>query len=191
MKRLWRFYNTRKVQFINFVFQRILRLNYEFSYSIHFTSRVTSANNIFVKGGHRTLKSFANSGNCYFSGYNGITFGENVLFAPGVKIISANHNYSTDREPIKCDPIIIGDNVWLGVNVIVLPAVSIGENSIIGAGSLVNKSVPSNAICVGNPAKTIGWLCDCGRKLQKSNDLFVCNICSNNYRIINNSRTSA
>lgn len=190
MKALRYLIKSKKIQFSNFMFQRIMRLNCEFPCSIHFTSRVTSAKNIMVKGGSRTLKSFANSGSCYFSGHNGIIFGRNVLFAPGVKIISSNHNYSKDREPIKCDPIIIGDNVWLGVNVIVLPAVSIGENSIIGAGSLVNKSVPSNAICVGNPAKTIGWLCDCGCKLQKSNDLFVCNICSNNYRIINNSRTS-
>lgn len=50
-------------------------------------------------------------------------------------------------------PIAIGDNVWLGANVIVLPGVTIGENSVIGAGSVVTKDIPANVIAFGSPCK--------------------------------------
>jgi maltose O-acetyltransferase len=52
-------------------------------------------------------------------------------------------------------PIVIGDNVWLGGGVIVCPGVSIGENSVIGAGSVVAKDIPANAVAVGSPARVI------------------------------------
>lgn len=50
-------------------------------------------------------------------------------------------------------PITIGDNVWLGANVIVLPGVTIGENSVIGAGSVVTKDIPANVVAFGSPCK--------------------------------------
>lgn len=52
-------------------------------------------------------------------------------------------------------PIEIGDNVWIGGNVVVLPGVKIGNNSVIGAGSVVNKDIPENTIAVGNPCRSI------------------------------------
>ena len=52
-------------------------------------------------------------------------------------------------------PINIGDNVWLGANVTVLPGVTIGKNSVIGAGSIVTKDIPENVVAVGNPCKVV------------------------------------
>ena len=52
-------------------------------------------------------------------------------------------------------PITVGDNVWIGGNVVVLPGVTIGSNSVIGAGSVVTKDIPSNVVAVGNPCKVI------------------------------------
>ena len=53
------------------------------------------------------------------------------------------------------EPITLGDNVWLGGGVIVCPGVSIGENTVVGAGSVVTRDLPANVIAVGNPAKVI------------------------------------
>ncbi|WP_238555186.1 DapH/DapD/GlmU-related protein [Chryseobacterium sp. P1-3] len=52
-------------------------------------------------------------------------------------------------------PIKVGDNVWLGGNVVVLPGVSIGNNSVIGAGSVVTKDIPDNVVAVGNPCTVV------------------------------------
>ncbi len=54
-----------------------------------------------------------------------------------------------------CNPITIGNKVWIGANVTVLPGVTIGNNTIIGAGSVVNKDIPDNVIAAGNPCKVI------------------------------------
>lgn len=63
--------------------------------------------------------------------------------------------YNSDSEEIGCSSVIIENNVWLGMNAIVLKGVTIGENSVIAAGSVVTKSIPPNCIACGNPAKII------------------------------------
>lgn len=63
--------------------------------------------------------------------------------------------YNTNFNDIGCKPVVIEDNVWLGMNTTVLKGVTIGENSIIAAGSVVTKSVPSDCIAGGNPARVI------------------------------------
>ena len=55
-------------------------------------------------------------------------------------------------------PIKIGNDVWIGVNVTILPGVTIGENAVVGAGAVVTKDVPDNAVVVGNPARVIRYL---------------------------------
>ena len=57
--------------------------------------------------------------------------------------------------PGSFDPVTVGHNVWIGGNVVILPGVSIGDNSIIGGGSVVTKDIPANVIAVGNPCKVI------------------------------------
>jgi acetyltransferase-like isoleucine patch superfamily enzyme len=90
-----------------------------------------------------------------------ITLGNNVLIAQNVSLIAANHLVS-NQYPYRDLPwgtekvgIEIGENVWIGASVTVLPGCKIGVNAVIGAGSIVTKSIPANEIWVGNPAKKL------------------------------------
>ena len=96
-----------------------------------------------------------------------VQIGDNVLFASKIYVSDCSHgSYSGDQhdsspESIPHDrklfskPVIIEDNVWLGEFVSVLPGVTIGKGTIVGANSVVSKSLPSNVIAVGTPAKPI------------------------------------
>ena len=95
----------------------------------------------------------------------GVTVGKNCLISSNCGISSINHvinsddRHRDDQENVKYSkPVVINDNVWIGMNVCILPGVSIGKNSIIGSGSVVTKNVPANEIWVGNPAKFIKHL---------------------------------
>lgn len=140
---------------INRFYRKILRINSDVKIPIHFTSRVISYKNLKLHSDSSTVCSFALSGGCYFQALNGIEIGQNFLFAPGVKLISSNHDLANKEIVERADPIIIGDNVWLGANVIILPATKLGNNVVVGAGSVVTKSFPDNVVIAGNPARVI------------------------------------
>ncbi|WP_166647975.1 DapH/DapD/GlmU-related protein [Hymenobacter sp. UV11] len=96
-----------------------------------------------------------------FAGF-GVSIGKNCLISTNCGISSVNHiqeayiRYEGDSaEATGSKPVIIGDNVWLGMNTCVLPGITIGDNSIVGAGSVVTKNIPSNEIWVGNPARFV------------------------------------
>ena len=96
----------------------------------------------------------------YFGGQGGITIGNNVIIGPGVKVFSENHNFSDPEILIKNqgvtrNEVIIGDNCWIGANVTILAGVTIGPNSVIAAGAVVNKSMPGNVVIGGLPARII------------------------------------
>lgn len=87
-----------------------------------------------------------------------VTIGNNCFIGPNVSIYTACH--STD--PVErnsrqewAEPVSIGDNVWIGGSVTILPGVKIGNNVTIGAGSVVTKDIPDNVVAVGNPCKVI------------------------------------
>ncbi len=87
-----------------------------------------------------------------------VTFGNNVFIAPNCAFYTAGH----PTDPVERNkgleyarPITVGDNVWIGGNVCVLPGVRIGDNCVIGAGSVVVKDIPANSVAVGNPCKAI------------------------------------
>lgn len=95
---------------------------------------------------------------CHIWGQGGVTIGNDVLIAAHCCISTLNHDYTSDiiREgKIISQRVVIENDVWLGYNVTVLPGVRIGHGSVIGAGSVVTKDIPSNSIAVGNPAKVI------------------------------------
>ena len=92
---------------------------------------------------------------CYIQARNGIILGNNFRMGPGVGLISAGHDLDNYDQHLKSDPIRIGDNVWIGMNSVVLPGVQIGNNVAIGAGSIVTSDIPSNSIAVGNPCRVI------------------------------------
>ncbi|MEV4673228.1 MULTISPECIES: sugar O-acetyltransferase [Actinomadura] len=87
-----------------------------------------------------------------------ITIGSDVQIGPNVQLLTPTHPLDPERRRAKleaAEPIVIEDNVWLGGGAIVLPGVTIGENSVIGAGAVVTKDVPANVVAVGNPARVI------------------------------------
>lgn len=87
-----------------------------------------------------------------------VTIGKNTLLGPNIGIYAVNHvTDSEERINGGCygKPVHIGKNVWLDGDVKILAGVSIGDNTIIGAGSIVTKDIPSNVIAVGNPCKVI------------------------------------
>ena len=99
--------------------------------------------------------------NCSIYDEGEVVIDDKALFAPGVCIYTST--YPTDpklREANKqyTKPVKIGKYVWLGGNVVVCPGVTIGDNSIIGAGSVVTTDIPANVIAVGNPARVIKHL---------------------------------
>lgn len=141
---------------VNFIFQRLFRINASIKTQVHFTSTFIGNNLFFDKKDLDCRVSFAVSGGLYIQSLNGVYFGRNVLLAPGVKIISANHSLDYSREAEKSPPIKIGDHVWLGANVIVLPGVEIGDGCVVAAGSVVTRSFLENKIIIaGNPARKI------------------------------------
>ncbi len=96
--------------------------------------------------------------NCVILDCAPVTIGANVLFAPGVNIFTAGHpvHHEPRNEEFEyAFPVSIGDNVWVGGNVIINPGISIGNNAVIGAGSVVTKDIPPNVIAVGNPCNVI------------------------------------
>ena len=87
-----------------------------------------------------------------------VTFGSNVFIGPNCGFYTAGHpiDIQERNEGLEyAKPITVGNNVWIGGNVVVLPGVCIGDNTTIGAGSVVAKDIPANVIAVGNPCKVI------------------------------------
>ena len=141
------------IRLVNFFFQKILRINAEVPFMVHFTSTVSQT----VYLGKGVAQYFANSGNCYIQGINKIYIGDDTIFAPGVKIISANHDKKDFHLHDKSvSPIRIGKNCWLGTNSVILPGVELGNNVIVAAGAVVTKSFPNDVTIAGVPAKIIG-----------------------------------
>jgi acetyltransferase-like isoleucine patch superfamily enzyme len=89
-----------------------------------------------------------------------ITIGDGVRLAQFVSIVDANYKFKDRHAPIDgFDPsvVTIGNGAWIGAQVVLLPGVEIGEGAVVGAGSVVTKSVPAFAIAVGNPARVSGY----------------------------------
>lgn len=87
-----------------------------------------------------------------------VVFGDNVFIGPNCSFYTAGHPLDATQRNEGLEyarPITIGNNVWFGGNVVVLPGVSIGNNSVIGAGSVVTKDIPDNVVAVGNPCKVV------------------------------------
>lgn len=130
-----------------FFLQKIIGFNRFVPWPVHFTSRVVHRKKIRV--GFRSFPGYSQG--CYIQARNGISIGDNLRMGPGVGLISANHSKDDYDKWDESEPITIGDNVWLGMNVVVLPGVNIGDNVIVGANSVVINDIPSDSIARGNP----------------------------------------
>ncbi|MFS1428079.1 acyltransferase [Vibrio splendidus] len=129
--------------------------------SLHFKGRFRSrsGSNFNINGGELVLgeRVFFNRGvsiNCR----DRISIGKNSMFGEDVKIYDHDHEIKQGKISLTsffCSPINIGDNVWVGSNVIILKGVDIGDNSVISAGSIVTKSIPKGSIFMQKRSDTI------------------------------------
>ncbi len=87
-----------------------------------------------------------------------IWIGDSVMFAPNVTVTATGHPVEPELRKKTAQfsiPVRIGNNVWIGANAVILPGVTIGDNSVIGAGSVVTKDIPANVVAVGNPCRVL------------------------------------
>lgn len=103
-------------------------------------------------------KNFYCNYDCVFLDCGPITIGENVMFGPKVALYAVNHPIDPEVRATNWDypePITIGNNVWIGGSTVVCPGATIGDNTVIGAGSVVTKDIPANVVAAGNPCRVI------------------------------------
>jgi maltose O-acetyltransferase len=110
-------------------------------------------------GAHLTVgaRCFANFGLVALD-VAAITIGDDVQIGPNVQLLTPTHPVEPEPRRQKweaAEPIVIGDNVWFGGGVIVLPGVTIGGNTVVGAGAVVTRDLPANVVAVGNPARVV------------------------------------
>ncbi len=99
--------------------------------------------------------------NCVVLDVMPVTIGSRTLFGPNVQIYTATHplNYKERAAGLEyAKPITIGEDVWVGGSVVICPGVTIGDRSVIGAGSVVTKDIPADVFAAGNPCKVIRTL---------------------------------
>lgn len=115
-----------------------------------------------IKRGLKIGKNFNRMGgviidpwHCYH-----ITIGDNVTLAPRVHILAHDASLGVFTGQVRAANVVIGDDVFIGADAIVLPGVHVGNRVVIGAGSVVTKDIPDNSVAVGNPAKVICSLDD-------------------------------
>jgi maltose O-acetyltransferase len=102
-------------------------------------------------------RSFLNY-DCVLLDCNRIVIGHEVQFGPGVHVYTASHPLDSAQRRAGLElalPVSIGDGAWLGGGVIVCPGVTIGENTVVGAGSVVTRDLPANVLAVGNPCRVV------------------------------------
>lgn len=89
-----------------------------------------------------------------------VTIGSHVNLAQGITVTALNHNFEEsskriDEQGVTTKPVIIGNDIWIGANAVLLPGVSIGDHSVVAAGAVVTKDVPPHSLVAGVPAKII------------------------------------
>ena len=106
--------------------------------------------------------TYINSNITFVDDYK-ITIGEGCLIAPNVTLCTTGHPVHPklrQNGAMYSYPITIGNHVWIGSNVVVMPGITIGDNSVVGAGSIVTKDIPANVVAFGNPCRVIREITD-------------------------------
>jgi acetyltransferase-like isoleucine patch superfamily enzyme len=135
-------------------------------------SRVCIGNNVTIKNGNML--------------WQGITIEDGVFVGPGVCFTNDLYPRSPRLPQVKerykdhgwLVPTRVAQGVSMGAGAIVVAGVAIGSFSMIGAGAVVTKDVPSYSLVVGNPARAVGWVCQCGQPLHFKGQSASCNFCS-------------
>jgi acetyltransferase-like isoleucine patch superfamily enzyme len=112
--------------------------------------RIRVGNNVLIHAG------------AYLDAEGGLTIGNNFVASSNLHVLTSVHNYEAPEllpwdEGKHLRPVVFGDNVWAGLNVIVLPGVTVGEGAVLAAGAVVTKDVPPCAVVGGNPARVLKY----------------------------------
>ncbi len=135
---------------IRAIFSRLIGKNVDSGFTLFPPFYTECGRNIFL--GKNVFINFG----CHFQDQGGIYIGDNVLIGSQTVIATINHGISPkERSDNFPQPVKIGNGVWIGSKVTILPGVTIGDNAVIGAGSVVTKDVESNIVALGAPAKKV------------------------------------
>lgn len=143
---------------VNWVFQNVFRITSTRVRWLHFTNTISSDKGLELTGvGEHAERCLRVNGGILIQAGNGVRLDRSILIAPGVKIVSGNHDLDDfSKESVHCDPIVIGADCWLGANAVILPSVQLLPGTIVGAGSVVTGSFGKGRIVVaGNPARIV------------------------------------
>lgn len=142
----WSFY------LLDFIFRRIFRQNAKVRWALHHTATIHHPQGLVVGAGTYP----GDSPGVYINANNGVYIGDWTNLGPQVGIISSNHDFVDNDAIVKAAPIRIGRRCWLGMGSKVLPGVTLGDFTIVGAGAVVTKSFPAGyCVIAGNPARVI------------------------------------
>lgn len=134
-----------------------LKRNRTSKYLCAFSSRLTGGEALVLSGEAKSARiSLLVSGGCYIAAGNGIEIGEGTIWSHNVVMTTGGHDpYDLARDPTPF-PIKIGKRCWLGANAVILPGVTLGDNTVVGANAVVNCSFPEgNIILAGAPARVV------------------------------------
>jgi len=113
--------------------------------------------------------------------WDGVTLEDDVHIGPAVTF--TNDLYPRSMHTFKLKRTVVKKGASIGANATLIPGITIGDYALIGSGSVVTKNIPNNTLWIGNPARQIGYVCNCGYRLD---DSLKCKQCSSEYRIDNN-----
>jgi UDP-3-O-[3-hydroxymyristoyl] glucosamine N-acyltransferase len=121
--------------------------------------------------------------------YHGVTVEDGVFLGPGViltndklpRAINPDGTLKTDAD-WEVSPTVIRRGASIGAGAVILPGVTVGESAMVGAGAVVTRDVPAHGLVYGNPARLHGYVCRCGRPLDKlDNHQWKCEVCNESY----------
>lgn len=141
----------------NLLVQRVLRVDAGCRYSKHFTTRVLHPQGLAIENECPKVRtSLAVSGGCYINCADGLWIGEGTIWGPNVAIVSQTHDIDDLDQAPPTGGIRIGRRCWIGVGAVILPGVTLGDRTIVGANAVVRRSFPEGHVVVaGVPAAAV------------------------------------